>query len=75
VPNALYSGHNLVVLRNRKHFPDQSADLIYLDSPFSDSYNVRTPIRNAAEAANLFHFDATASALVDRHDRNSKSIY
>jgi hypothetical protein len=23
LPNALYSGHNLVVLRNRKHFPDQ----------------------------------------------------
>jgi hypothetical protein len=43
LPNALYFGHNLVVLRNRKHFPDQSVDLNYLDPPLSDSYNVPTP--------------------------------
>jgi site-specific DNA-methyltransferase (adenine-specific) len=42
VPNTLYYGDNLVVLRNREHFPDQSVDLIYLDPPFNSnaSYNV-----------------------------------
>jgi hypothetical protein len=42
VSNTLFYGDNLVVLRNREHFPDQSIDLIYLDPPFNSnaSYNV-----------------------------------
>jgi len=40
VRNALYYGENLGILR--KHIPDESVDLIYLDPPFSSqrSYNV-----------------------------------
>ncbi len=38
----LHFGDNLEVLRDRKHFPDESIDLIYLDPPFnsSASYNM-----------------------------------
>lgn len=35
MPNALYYGDNLDVLRNREHFPDACVDLIYLDPPFN----------------------------------------
>jgi site-specific DNA-methyltransferase (adenine-specific) len=39
VPNSLFYGDNLVVLRNREYFPDQSIDLIYLDPPFNSNAN------------------------------------
>lgn len=40
--NALYYGDNLIWLRDYKHFPDESIDLIYLDPPFNSNadYNV-----------------------------------
>ena len=40
VPNALYYGDNLAVLR--EYVPNESVDLIYLDPPFNSnaSYNV-----------------------------------
>jgi len=40
--NALYYGDNLVWLRDHKHFPDESVDLIYLDPPFNSKsdYNL-----------------------------------
>ena len=40
--NRLFYGDNLGVLRNRRDFPDESVDLIYLDPPFNSnkSYNV-----------------------------------
>jgi site-specific DNA-methyltransferase (adenine-specific) len=40
--NTLYYGDNLDILSNRKYFPDESVDLIYLDPPFNSSrdYNV-----------------------------------
>ena len=40
MPNALYYGDNLLVLR--EHIPDESVDLVYLDPPFNSnaSYNV-----------------------------------
>ncbi len=40
--NTLYYGDNLDILRNLQYFPDESVDLIYLDSPFNSarSYNV-----------------------------------
>lgn len=42
MPNALFYGDNLVRLRDRKYFPDESVDLIYLDPPFNSNadYNV-----------------------------------
>ena len=40
VPNTLFYGDNLVVLRNREHFPDQSVDLIYLDPAIQQQYLV-----------------------------------
>jgi site-specific DNA-methyltransferase (adenine-specific) len=33
--NVLYYGDNLDILRNREYFPDECADLIYLDPPFN----------------------------------------
>ncbi len=40
MPNALYYGDNLQVLR--EHIPAESVDLVYLDPPFNSnaSYNV-----------------------------------
>jgi len=40
--NFLYYGDNLKWLRDRKYFPDESIDLIYLDPPFNSNvdYNV-----------------------------------
>ena len=40
MPNALYYGDNLPVLR--EHIPDESVDLVYLDPPFNSNttYNV-----------------------------------
>jgi 16S rRNA G966 N2-methylase RsmD len=40
--NKLYYGDNLEVLRDKKAFPDESVDLIYLDPPFNSNagYNV-----------------------------------
>ncbi len=40
MPNALYYGDNLDILR--QHVPDESVDLVYLDPPFNSnaSYNV-----------------------------------
>lgn len=42
MPNKLYYGDNLDILRNKTYFPDASIDLIYLDPPFNSnrSYNV-----------------------------------
>lgn len=40
--NKLYYGDNLVWLRDKDHFPNDSVDLIYLDPPFNSNadYNV-----------------------------------
>ncbi len=42
LPNTLFYGDNLTLLRDRDHFPDRSVDLVYLDPPFNSnrSYNV-----------------------------------
>lgn len=37
--NALYYGDNLVWLRDKDHFPNESVDLIYLDPPFNSNAN------------------------------------
>ena len=50
MPNALYYGDNLQVLRD--HIPDESVDLIYLDPPFNSnaSYNVLFRERTGEES-------------------------
>ncbi len=42
LPNMLYYGDNLPILRNRDYFPTESIDLVYLDPPFNSNqdYNV-----------------------------------
>ena len=42
LPNTLFYGDNLTLLREREYFPDASVDLVYLDPPFNSnrSYNV-----------------------------------
>lgn len=65
--NVLYYGDNLEILR--KHIPDESIDLIYLDPPFSSQadYNVlfREPTGELSEAqirafSDTWHWDLTA---------------
>ncbi len=50
MPNALYYGDNLLVLR--EHVPDESVDLVYLDPPFNSnaSYNVLFRERTGEES-------------------------
>ncbi|MFA7296995.1 MAG: DNA methyltransferase [Dehalococcoidia bacterium] len=50
-PNTLYYGDNLDVLR--RHIPDDSVDLIYLDPPFNSNqeYNVLFAERDGSRAA------------------------
>ena len=52
MPNALYYGDNLEILR--EHIPDASVDLIYLDPPFNSqaTYNVlfRAPTGEQSQA-------------------------
>lgn len=50
-PNALYFGDNLDVLR--RHIPDSSIDLVYLDPPFNSQqdYNVLFAERNGTRSA------------------------
>ena len=49
--NQLYYGDNLDVLR--RHVPDESVDLVYLDPPFNSNagYNVLFAERDGAQAA------------------------
>ena len=50
MPNTLYYGDNLQVLRD--HVPDESVDLVYLDPPFNSnaSYNVLFKERTGEES-------------------------
>ena len=52
--NHLYYGDNLLVLRDRKAFPDECVDLIYLDPPFNSKrdYNLlfKSPKGHFSEA-------------------------
>jgi 16S rRNA G966 N2-methylase RsmD len=43
--NVLYFRNNLEILRNRAYFPDECADLIYLDPPSnSKKVNMQLPL-------------------------------
>jgi len=61
--NALFYGDNLVWLRDRKYFPDESVDLIYLDPPFNSKadYNVlfNEPGKGGKSQAQIQAFDDT----------------
>lgn len=60
MPNTLYYGDNLDVLR--QHIPDESIDLIYLDPPFNSnrSYNVLFKAHGGEESqAQIEAFDDT----------------
>lgn len=50
--NKLFYGDNLLILRDRKYFPDASIDLIYLDPPFNSkqSYNVLFSEQNGSSS-------------------------
>jgi site-specific DNA-methyltransferase (adenine-specific) len=50
MPNTLYYGDNLQVLR--EHIPDESVDLIYLDLPFKSdqNYNVLFAERDGSKS-------------------------
>jgi len=58
--NVLYYGDNLDVLR--RHVPNESVDLVYLDPPFNSnrSYNVLFKSKSGAEShAQIEAFDDT----------------
>ena len=72
MPNALYYGDNLEILR--EHIPDESVDLIYLDPPFNSqaTYNVlfRAPTGEQSQAQieafeDTWHWNATAERAFD----------
>jgi site-specific DNA-methyltransferase (adenine-specific) len=52
--NRLFYGDNLNVLRDRKQFPSDSVDLIYLDPPFNSKRNynllLKSPQGDASKA-------------------------
>lgn len=54
--NVLYYGDNLEVLR--KHLPDASVDLIYLDPPFNSSRNYNVLFRETSGAASAAQIEA-----------------
>ena len=62
MPNTLYYGDNLDVLR--QHVPDESVDLVYLDPPFNSnaSYNVLFKERSSEESP------AQIKAFIDTWD-------
>lgn len=44
--NTLIYGDNLIFLRDRSYFPDESVDLIYLDPPFNSNRNYNVLFRD-----------------------------
>ena len=55
-PNTLYYGDNLDVLR--KHIPDESVDLIYLDPPFNSNRSYNVLFRESTGAASEAQIEA-----------------
>ena len=56
MPNSLYYGDNLQVLRD--HIPDESMDLVYLDPPFNfnASYDQLPPRQPSYQPASRVRF-------------------
>jgi site-specific DNA-methyltransferase (adenine-specific) len=81
-PNLLYYGDNLDVLR--RHIPDESVDLIYLDPPFNSNqdYNVLFGEQDGSRAAaqikafeDTWRWDqAAAEAYVDVVERSGRGV-
>jgi site-specific DNA-methyltransferase (adenine-specific) len=80
MPNALYYGDNLDILR--KHIPDESVDLIYLDPPFNSqaTYNVlfRAPTGEQSQAQieafeDTWHWNAAAEQAFDEVMRSDNT--
>jgi len=60
--NTLYYGDNLDILRNRRYFPDESVDMVYLDPPFKSDENYDLLFREAdgtTSAAQIRAFEDT----------------
>ena len=81
--NALYYGDNLVWLRDHKHFPDESVDLIYLDPPFNSKsdYNLlfNEPGGDKSQAQikafdDTWHWDSIASDEAYKELANMKPV-
>src|SRR5580704_18319963 len=56
--NRLLFGDNLIWLRNRQIFPDESVDLIYLDPPFNSNADYNVLFREASGEASQAQFHA-----------------
>jgi site-specific DNA-methyltransferase (adenine-specific) len=73
--NVLYYGDNLEVLR--KHIPDESIDLIYLDPPFNSNanYNVlfKEPSAKSSQAQ-MSAFEETRYTAVDCPDSEVRDV-
>ncbi|MFZ0892287.1 MAG: DNA methyltransferase [Thermoplasmata archaeon] len=72
--NVLFFGDNLAILRKPEYFPDASADLIYLDPPFSSGrdYNVLFTETNGKDSGaqkeaftDTWHWDMAAASAFD----------
>lgn len=74
LPNMLYYGDNLPILRNRDYFPSESVDLVYLDPPFNSNqdYNVLFAEQDGSRSAaqiqaftDTWRWDASARRQFD----------
>src|SRR5216110_2115726 len=74
--NRLYFGDNLKWLSDRKEFPDESVDLVYLDPPFNSNadYNVlfREPSGQVSQAQ--FHAFTDTWSWADAADTYHRFI-
>ncbi len=74
LPNMLYWGDNLTILRDRDKFPSESIDLVYLDPPFNSNqdYNVLFAERDGSRSpaqieafSDTWRWDASARHTFD----------
>ncbi len=81
--NKLYYGDNLHVLRDRKNFPDECVDLIYLDPPFNSKrdYNLlfKSPKGQQSEAQieafkDTWHWGPQAESEFDEVLKGSNTV-
>src|SRR5216117_3431891 len=56
--NRLYFGDNLKWLSDRKEFPDDSVDLVYLDPPFNSNADYNVLFREPSGAVSQAQFHA-----------------
>ena len=56
--NRLYFGDNLKWLSDRKEFPDESVDLVYLDPPFNSNADYNVLFRESSGKVSQAQFHA-----------------